>query len=176
MNNSSDVLYRSEEMYKGFKIVFEALIEYTTLEEVFPEESEEEIHKMYRDIDRCDSAYFSACVTAYLTLPNIRYNESSEHGWYEKIIGDVELSSEYLGCCYYNSYEEFVTTYKNDYYADMRETVVNESRKMIKSLCQQLNALVTAGIFDDEKVSDVEEIINNFSNDEINSKEGENNE
>ncbi len=38
-----------------------------------------------------------------------------------------ELATEYLGCCSYKTEEEFYTTYKSDYFADMVIAVLLES-------------------------------------------------
>lgn len=47
----------------------------------------------------------------------------------------IELSSDYLGSCVYNSYMEFVE--HNDYFADMVTTVVDEAKEVIKTLCKE---------------------------------------
>lgn len=46
----------------------------------------------------------------------------------------VELASEYLGGCLYESYEQFVTD--NDYYADMRDSVIKEAKQKIQMLTE----------------------------------------
>ena len=37
-------------------------------------------------------------------------------------IDDIEITSEYLGCCVYENYIDFVTA--NDYYSDMKRDVL----------------------------------------------------
>ena len=37
-------------------------------------------------------------------------------------IDDIEIASEYLGCCVYENYIDFVTA--NDYYSDMKKDVL----------------------------------------------------
>ena len=37
-------------------------------------------------------------------------------------IDDIEIASEYLGCCVYRNYIDFVTA--NDYYSDMKRDVL----------------------------------------------------
>ena len=46
----------------------------------------------------------------------------------------IELASDYLGTCIYNNVEDFYTTYKDDYYADMRNTVIVEAKEVIQEL------------------------------------------
>ncbi len=45
----------------------------------------------------------------------------------------IELATDYLGCCCYNSYQEFIN--HNDYYGDMVKTVITEAKSNIKILC-----------------------------------------
>jgi hypothetical protein len=46
----------------------------------------------------------------------------------------VELGSDYLGGCLYESYKQFIDD--NDYYADMCERVIDEAKATIKKLCE----------------------------------------
>ena len=43
----------------------------------------------------------------------------------------IELASDYLGACMYDNFEDFL---KDDYYADMRNTVIVEAKRVIQSL------------------------------------------
>ena len=94
---------------EGFNIFFEAREEYSSLEELLPDHTKEQHDEIYRS-----SEIFMAKVTA------------ERHG--------VELASEYLGGCIYETEEEFYTTYKDGYFADMVNTVVKEANEAIENL------------------------------------------
>ena len=98
---------------KGFEIYFEALEEHTPLSELLPEETEEQLKETYNN-----NCIFLAKVTA------------------EK--AGVELSSDHLGGCIYESEEDFYTKYKDDYFADMKATVIEEAEKELKVLIEEL--------------------------------------
>lgn len=101
---------------EGFKIYFEALEEYISLSELLPEETEEQLKEIENS-----NVIFCAKVTA-------------------KKAG-VELASDYLGGCIYEDEEDFYTKYKDDYFADMVETVVSEAKEKVKELIQQLQTI-----------------------------------
>jgi hypothetical protein len=48
----------------------------------------------------------------------------------------IELGTDYLGGCCYDSYMQFVEA--SDYYADMAENAVNEAQANIAKLCETL--------------------------------------
>jgi len=101
------------ETYKGFEIEFTPLVEYVPLEDAF-DGSVMDIDELRDKIETHKADYFCAKVSV------------SKNG--------IELASDYLGCCYYDEVEDFYTKYKDDYYSDMRETVVDEAIQVIKGL------------------------------------------
>lgn len=115
------------EEYKGFIITVYALEEDMPLEETFNTEYFD-IKQLYKDIENYKAVYFCAKVTASLPLDDIKY------AGYAKMREDIVLSTEYLGACYYSSYEEFIKSC--DYYHDMRETVVSEALITLHDLCK----------------------------------------
>lgn len=120
------------EVYKGFTIRYYAEEENEPLEDTFANDVDS-IKELYQRLDNGSSVYFCAKVTASIDMNNIVYEG------YQKIRGDIELSSEYLGCCYYDSYEQFIT--EEGYYNDMRETVVNEALITLKDLYKKYEEL-----------------------------------
>ena len=98
---------------EGFNIYFEALEEHLPLCELLIEESESTLKYIYNN-----NLVFCAKVSA------------------EK--AGIELSSDYLGGCIYESYEEFYNT-KGDYFDNMVETVLNEAKKEIPKIIKELN-------------------------------------
>jgi len=48
--------------------------------------------------------------------------------------GGKEFASDYLGACSYENVADFYTTYKDDYFNDMVETVIQEAVKSIHLL------------------------------------------
>ena len=94
---------------EGFNIFFEAREEYSSLKELLPDDTEEQHEETYRN-----NEIFIAKVTA------------ERHG--------IELASDYLGGCIYETEEDFYVKYKGDYFADMANTVVKEANEMIENL------------------------------------------
>jgi hypothetical protein len=90
----------------GFIICFEALPEDISMYQHFVEECGWPEEK-YLEIE--DSAWFCAKVSA----------------WKD----GKELGTAYLGCCCYKTTEEFYTTYKDDYFADMVEEALAEAKE-----------------------------------------------
>ena len=101
------------ETVNGFDIYFEALEEHQTLRELLPEEDEESLKKIYNE-----NEIFCAKITA------------------EK--AGIELASDYLGGCIYESSEDFYTKYKTEYYSDMKKTVIEEAQREVKNLIKKL--------------------------------------
>ena len=95
----------------GFDIHFEALEEFTSLKELLPEESDEQLKEIYNN-----NAIFCAKVTA------------KKNG--------IALASDYLGGCIYESEEDFYIKYKDDYFSEMVQTVINEAKETIKKLTE----------------------------------------
>ena len=104
----------------GFEIKFYALPEDMNPRDCF--DSGEEYREQDEDwFDKIESGYydwFIARVTA------------SKNG--------VELASDYLGGCWYESAMEFVTA--NDYYSDMVQTVIQEAKETIKKLTEPIDS------------------------------------
>ncbi len=98
---------------EGFDIYFEALEEHIPLNELLPEETQESLEEIWSE-----NYVFCAKVTA------------------EK--KGIEISSDYLGACIYGSYEEFYET-KGDYFDDMVNTVINEAKKELPKLIEELS-------------------------------------
>ena len=93
---------------KGFNIYFEALEDHISLSELLPDDTPEQLAEYERD-----NVIFCAKVTA------------ERHG--------IELASEYLGGCIYESEEEFYSR-KGCYFDDMVNIVTEEADKVIKEL------------------------------------------
>lgn len=92
------------ESTKLFNIYFVPLIEYISLSDTFEASDVEEIRNQ---IERGDLEYF--CAKVYSTFQG------------------NEIVSDYLGACCYESFESFCTTYKEDYFDAMVETVKEET-------------------------------------------------
>lgn len=99
--------------YKGFDIYFEALPEYKSLSDMFPDDTPEQLNEIYEN-----NRIFVAKVTAERA--------------------GVELASDYLGGCVYEEVEDFYIKYAGDYFADMVETVVEEAEKEVIRLTEEL--------------------------------------
>jgi hypothetical protein len=98
----------------GFDIVFSV-----THEDRAPDwdfESEEDKQDTLRRIDNGDLVWFVARVQAF------------KNG--------IELGTNYLGGCCYDSYMQFVEA--SDYYADMVENTVIEAKANITKLCETM--------------------------------------
>ena len=111
------------EMVDGFEIKF-----YADPEEIVPftfyqEEvgySEDEARDLHNQIAAGEYEWFMARVTA-----------SRE---------EVVLGEDILGCCLYESAEEFCEKYHDDYYKDMVETAIEEAKEKIRKLCEAIPA------------------------------------
>ena len=97
----------------GFDIYFEPLEEDISLSELLPEETPEQLKEIYNS-----NVVFCAKVTA------------------EK--NNIEIASDYLGGCIYESEEDFYIKYKDDYFADMVNTVLEEAKKELPILIKSL--------------------------------------
>lgn len=96
----------------GFDIVFSVTPEYVEPDWDF--ESEEDRQNTLDRIESGDLVYFVARVQA--------------------LRNGIELGTEYLGGCCYDSYMQFVQA--SDYYADMVENAVSEARATIAKLTE----------------------------------------
>lgn len=47
----------------------------------------------------------------------------------------IELGTDYLGGCSYNSFDEFVTPQKSGYFPDMVRGAIRETRATLEKLC-----------------------------------------
>ena len=97
----------------GFDISFYALPEESHPRDSF-DDTCHDITEICRKIDNGTFAWFIAKVTA------------SKAG--------IELASDYLGGCLYESCKQFVTD--NDYYADMKARVIEEAKQTIHILAE----------------------------------------
>ena len=105
------------EQYQGFTIRFYSEYEHTHPRESF-DDTCWDIQELCDKIDNGDYVWFTAKVTA------------SKNG--------IELASDYLSCCLYESVMQFVT--EDGYYNDMRQTVINEAHKTIELLTSEVTA------------------------------------
>lgn len=105
-------LIHTEEV-DGFEINFYAAPEDSHPRDSF-DDSVDDIDEICRKIDNGFYAWFIAKVTA------------SKAG--------IELASDYLGACLYESCQQFVT--ENAYYADMKERVIEEAKQTIHILAE----------------------------------------
>jgi hypothetical protein len=97
----------------GFEIYFEALEEFIQLAELLPEENEESLEGISNS-----NEIFCAKVSAHKC--------------------GIELASDYLGGCIYETAEDFYTKHKDDYFEDMVCSVVSDAKKEIKVLLKEL--------------------------------------
>jgi hypothetical protein len=95
----------------GFHLTLEALVEYTPLADTF-DDSVDDLAQLAVDIEAGKYLYFCARVSAY------------KHG--------VLLAQEYLGCCLYESLQQFHDA--SDYYADMVDTAIEQARAKLQEL------------------------------------------
>lgn len=105
----------------GLEIYFEALEECLSLSELFPENTQEQLEEIENN-----NAIFCAKVTA------------------EK--AGIELSSDYLGGCVYETEEDFYVKYKDCYFSDMVKTVLEEAKKELPKLIETLTGYHTETI------------------------------
>jgi hypothetical protein len=100
------------EEFQGFEINLYALPEYDQPDWDFP--SEEEKQELLRKIDNGVYMWFTAKVTA------------SKLG--------IELGSDYLGACCYESTKQFI---EGGYYESMRDEAVNQAKTAITALSRK---------------------------------------
>lgn len=100
-------MIRYIETVEGFGILFEAQKEHISMRQHFIKKRGWK-ESWYRKIKDC--AWFSARVSAW---------KNGE-----------ELASTYLGCCCYETVEEFYTTYHDGYFADMVHEVIVEAKRV----------------------------------------------
>jgi len=66
-----------------------------------------------------------------------QYEAIEDYAWFSAKVSawrdGVELGVAYLGACCYETPEEFYTTYKDDYFADMVEDAIAEAKKRVES-------------------------------------------
>ena len=101
------------ETTEGFDIYFEALNEDLPLNDTF-DDCVTDIDELNQDIENGVYVYFCAKVAAY------------KNG--------IELATEYLGACLYENEEDFYIKYHDDYFIDMRDQVIADSKQIIKEL------------------------------------------
>ena len=102
-----------EEEAGGFTIRFYAMPEDSHPRDSF-DDTCHDIDEICRKIDNGTYVWFVAKVTA------------SKNG--------IELASDYLGACLYESCQQFVAD--KDYYADMKERVIEEAKQTIHILAE----------------------------------------
>jgi hypothetical protein len=100
----------------GFDIVFS--VTYEDSEPDWDFENEEDKQNTLRRIEQGDLVWFVARVQAF------------KNG--------IELGTDYLGGCCYDSYMQFVE--ENGYYADMVESAISEARETIAKLTEEVSA------------------------------------
>ena len=118
MTSYSDLQHT--EIIDGFTIKFYAEEEPCSIKEYYPEETPAELQAIYDSLDHYDTVWFLAKVTASKN--------------------NIVLATEYLGCCHYDSYEDFYVKHRNDYYIDMVYSVIAEAEKAIVSLSHRAAA------------------------------------
>jgi hypothetical protein len=101
------------EIINGINIFFEPIEEYISLKEMFPDDTEEQLNEIYNN-----NVIFCAKISGE--------------------IAGIELGSDYLGGCVYESYEDFYTKYKKDYYSDMVRNVIEEVEKNVPNIVNEL--------------------------------------
>ena len=102
------------EQFEGFNISVYALEEFVDPRGSFASGDDDSDAETIDAIARGDLTWFCAKVTASKN--------------------DIELASDYLGCCCYNSMAEFID--EAGYYGDMRATVVAMARTAIAGLSE----------------------------------------
>ena len=114
------------ETIDNINIYFEPLLEHCSPYDLFEsEDAKETIEK----VESGEWVYFVAKVTAKIDGENDEpYN--------------LELASNYLGNCVYESYEDFYKKYKDDYYSDMRNEVLEEAKKELKALKKVIDKII----------------------------------
>lgn len=107
------------ETIEGFEIVFTPLIDYTIINEDWSDDEELRADTVEK-LNNYDLTQFTARI------------EAKKAG--------VTLSTDYLGCCIYESEEDFYIKDKDDYYQDMKTTVLTEAKKELTVLIEALKA------------------------------------
>lgn len=133
MNN---VLY-TQDLGKvdGIDLKFNALIEHASVFDIFEELEAQQIAK---GINRGDIEWFCAQVVGS--------------------INGIELSSVYLGCCAYDSYDYFIDSSELN---DMKIEAAEEAQKAVKQLSQQSVSKIIYGMLKekaDSKGLDISEV------------------
>ncbi len=96
----------------GFNITFNALPEYIGLNELYPDDTREQIDSMNESLERYDTVLFVAEIV------------SSKCG--------VELGRSYLGGCHYEQYEDFIN--EGGYIDCMINDAIIEAKRTIQEL------------------------------------------
>lgn len=102
----------------GFKTYFAALPEHSDPLDNFDFENTEEEGRFLYDLEHYNLVWFCAKV----------YTEKA----------GIELGSDYLGCCCYKDYEDFVKVEKSGYLSDMIHESLKEARKAAKEIAAAL--------------------------------------
>ena len=100
-------------VYNGFDVTLYFCPEDVPLEDSF-DPTVFDIAELYADIERGGSVYFQAVVVA------------SKNG--------IEIGSDSLGCCHYESYKNFCDIEENGYIQDMIETATDYADATIQGL------------------------------------------
>lgn len=110
---ANEVLY-SQDIYttKNFTVRFEALVEHEMINSDMMDESM--VQETIDSVNSDELVHFCAKVSF----------------WFD----GMELATDYLGSCFYESYEAFHTTYKTEYFHDMAQRVINEGKKELDRL------------------------------------------
>ena len=103
------------ERVKGFTVNLELLEEFTPLPDTF-DPTVTDIDTLRENVESGFWLYFCAKVTASY--------------------GGRVLAEEYLGCCVYESAEDFVNN--SGYYDDMRDTVVEQAQEYLQAACKEV--------------------------------------
>ena len=115
------------ETIDNVSIYFQPMVEDTSPFDLF--EDKEACETMDK-IESGEWVWFVAKVTARI--------DGDEDDYY-----NLELASEYLCGCIYDSYEQFYTEYKDQCYSEMRDEVLKQSKQELKSLKTLLDKLVS---------------------------------
>ena len=99
---------------EGFDVFFTPLVEFETIEGSFPNDTPKQLEDLVERVEYGDAVWFCAKVHV------------------EK--AGIELGSDYLGCCYYDSFEDFYMKYRHDYFADMAKSAINQAKEKIEEL------------------------------------------
>ena len=102
---------------EGFHIHFEAEPEHTTLQELLPSHTPDQIADLYDQIACGDIVVFCAKVSA------------CKYG--------LELGTAYLGGCIYDSYDQFYTKYKSEGFEGLVAEAITEAKDTVRRLCNE---------------------------------------